>query len=77
MKQFFFAAAMLLSATAMAQSKTTTSAIVSFDAPTPPPLPKSWWDRNSIYVYLGAGALATIVIVAIITSQISKPVKGA
>lgn len=45
--------------------------------PTPPPLPKSWWDRNSIYVYLGAGALATIVVVAIITSQISKPVKGA
>lgn len=35
MKQFFFAAAMLMTVTAMAQSKTTTSAIVSFDATTP------------------------------------------
>ncbi|MFM7671853.1 MAG: YceI family protein [Bacteroidota bacterium] len=34
MKQFFFAAAMLLSLATMAQSKTTTSAIVTFDATT-------------------------------------------
>ena len=45
--------------------------------PPPPPPKKSWWDKNSLYVYLGAGALATIIISAIITSQISKPVKGA
>jgi hypothetical protein len=45
--------------------------------PQPPPPKISWWDKNSLYVYLGAGALATIIIAAIITSQISKPVKGA